>query len=218
MNTKGNFIATTAIALLIILGSPASAELSAEQVLEKYYNSMKSLNDLEASAKLDLNLLLGILPYSEKLSGRYYYLKPNNHKLEFDDAPSYFDKAPSMFNWNLPSLEKYSVVAAPSPKATSKRYNLLFKPKRSGSSTQSVTCTFDAADWTLLEQKTSYRDGGSVSLFFSYLADRKLPVLDTVVAKVSIPAYSLTGGATISFSSQKTNEGLEDHIFEENSQ
>ena len=207
------------VALLTVSGLASGPDLTAEKILEEYQSSMSALEDVKSEAKLAMNLVLGFLPYSENLKGRYYYQKPNKHRLEFDDAPSYFDKAPSMFNWNLPSLEKYRVKAS-SPEASGKHthYTLLFRPKKAESSTQSVTCTFQAENWKLLQQKTSYRDGGSVTLNFTYLKGSELPILDEVQASVSIPAYSLTGGATISFSNQISNKGLEPNIFEENAE
>ena len=92
-------------------------------------------------------------------------------------------------------------------------FQLLFLPKNPDSSTQSVLCTFDAKTWRLEKQDTTYRDGGAVRLAFQYLSDSELPVLEKVVADVDIPSYSLTGAATISFSNQKTNQGIDESLF-----
>ncbi len=191
-----------------------AAEITVEEVIAKHLQASSRLDNLKADAQLHLQVLLGVLPYSEKLSGHYFYLKPDKHKLEFPDAPSYLQKAPSMFNWNLPDTDKYNVVAvAPKEGEGETGYRLFYKPKRADSSTQSITCTFDSETWRLTKQETAYKDGGSVKLQFSYKKDPKMPILDKVTAAVSIPAYKLTGDAVISFSSQAPNKGLDPSVF-----
>lgn len=202
----------TFLSLATMLGAE---ELKVEELIAKYDKAMSSLEDVQAQANLNLNLTLGLFPYKESLAGRYFYLKPDKHRLEFDNAPSYFDKMPSMFNWNLPTLDKYRAkIKGPFSQGASKTYQLLFLPNNTASSTQSVLCTFGAGSWRLLKQETSYKDGGTVALNFDYLGDSALPVLDRVNASVSLPSYSLAGGATISFARQETNTGLDESVFQ----
>lgn len=205
------------ILLMVFLGGAVqAAPPTVEELLKAHQKSTDKLEDVQADATLDLKLTVGVFPYSEKLKGKYYYLKPNRHRLEFDDAPSYFDKAPSLFKWDLPSLDKYKAkVKGPYTDDGHSVYQLLFLPKNSASSTQSIACTFDATTWRLRKQNTSYRDGGTVALKFAYLSDTELPVLDEVKASVNIPSYSLTGAASIDFGSQKTNQGLDESVFPE---
>jgi hypothetical protein len=202
--------------LLLLLAGPALADNpTVDELLERHKKSSEALEDVQAKATLKLKVVLGLFPYSEDLSGKYFYLKPNHHRLEFDDAPSYFDKAPSLFKWDLPTLDKYKTkVKGPYEEQGEAVFQLLFLPKNSDSSTQSVLCTFDADSWRLKKQDTTYRDGGAVRLAFQYLSDSELPVLEKVVADVDIPSYSLTGAATISFDDQKTNQGLDESLFE----
>lgn len=203
------------LSLLSLAGTLRAEELKVEELLARYDKAMSSLEDVQAQASLKLNLTLGLFPYKENLAGRYYYLKPDKHRLEFDNAPSYFDKMPSMFQWNLPALDKYRAkVKGPFSQGSSMTYQLLFLPQNAASSTQSVLCTFGAGSWRLLKQETSYKDGGTVALSFDYLDDSKLPVLDKVDASVSLPSYSLNGGATISFARQETNKGLDESVFQ----
>jgi hypothetical protein len=211
-------ICLSAFLLTLCLVTPVTAKpkLTVEGLLERNRIANEALQDVQAQAVLNLDILLGILPYTEHLNGRYYYLNPNKHRLEFDDAPSYFDKAPSMFNWNLPSLEKYRAEAVgPLESPQGEVYLLRFRPKNPETSTQSVTCTFDAQKWIILKHQTAYRDGGSVGLNFAYLEDTRLPILNRVTAMVAIPAYALTGHAVISFSNQTTNVGIDPSIFEQ---
>ncbi|MFA5506710.1 MAG: hypothetical protein WC314_00510 [Vulcanimicrobiota bacterium] len=206
--------------LILLVGltmAPAPAQTpTVEQLLKIHQRASAELEDVQAKASLSLKLLVGILPYSENLAGRYYYLKPDQHKLEFDDAPSYFDQAPSLFKWDLPDPKRYRVkVKGPFREASGEIYQLLYLSKKADSSTQSVLCTFDASTGRLFRQETSYRDGGSVALAFNYLATSDLPVLDKVKAQVKIPSYSLSGTASIAFSEQKYNKGLDKSIFPE---
>ena len=200
---------------LILLGlltlQAWAGPLDAETLLNRHSEATSQLKDVKSKANLNLNVSLGVLPYSEKLSGRYFYKKPNQHKLEFDNAPAYLEKAPSLFKWDLPSTEKYKTKMLQHTDEAS--HHLLFLPKNSQSSTLSIKCIFDADNYRLLKQITTYRDGGTVDLSFLYKDGTQLPVLDKVEAKVTIPSYSLTGGATITFSGQKVNQGLNESVF-----
>lgn len=204
------------IFLFLTLSVPIlGAELGVEELLAKHQEASKRLDDLKADAQLDLQVLLGILPYREKLQGSYFYLKPDKHKLDFPDAPSYLQKAPSMFNWNLPDPNKFKItVVAPKSGDANGFYQLFYKPKNFDSSTQSIICAFDAKTARLIKQDTAYKDGGSVNLQFNYLAKSELPILDKVTASVSIPSYKLTGNATISFTNPKPNSGIDSAVFE----
>lgn len=202
------------LTLALLTGAASSKTLSVDEILEKHRQSASALEDLQAAAHLDLEVLLGILPYRESLDGSYFYQKPDRHKLEFKDAPSYLQKAPSMFNWKLPNPDKYKVVAVSPDGKNNDSYQLFYKPNNAGSSTQSIACYFDPDNFRLTRQETSYKDGGSVKLKFAYQKSTELPVLESVKAAVVIPAYKLTGGATITFSGQQANAGLDKSIFE----
>ena len=203
---------TLMILLISLLALPTWAgPLDADTLLTRHSEATSQLKDVKSKASLNLNVLLGVLPYSEKLSGRYFYQKPNQHKLEFDNAPAYLEKAPSLFKWDLPLTEKYKTKMLQHTDEGS--HHLLFLPKNGQSSTLSIKCIFDATNYRLLSQETTYRDGGTVNLSFLYKESTQLPVLDKVEAKVTIPSYSLTGGATITFSAQKVNQGLDESVF-----
>ncbi|HIB64165.1 MAG TPA: hypothetical protein EYO33_03335 [Phycisphaerales bacterium] len=205
-------IRTLMILLLGFLTLQAWARpLDADTLLTRHCEATSQLEDVKSKANLNLNVLLGVLPYSEKLNGRYFYQKPNRHKLEFDNAPAYLEKAPSLFKWDLPSTEKYKTKILQHTDENS--HHLLFLPKNGQSSTLSIKCIFDAENYRLLSQETTYRDGGTVNLSFIYKDGTKLPVLEKVEAKVTIPSYSLTGGATITFSGQEVNQGLDESVF-----
>ena len=204
-------ILATLMLTLVCQADPSSGALA---VLENHRKAKEKLEDLQAKVALQLDLVLGILPYTEKLTGQYYYKHPNKHKVKLNDPPAYLDDAPSLFDWKLPNLEKYSVKKGPTlTRGTATHHALLYTPKNPGSNTRTIKCTFEEGNWRLIAQDTSYQDGGAVNLRFFYLDDSELPVLDKVKASVSIPSYKLTGEAKIDFSSQQTNQGLEDSLF-----
>lgn len=202
------------ISLLILTQQSWAEPLKVDTLLKRYEKSMSGLEDLKADAALNLQVAVGILPYTEKLKGRYFYKKPDKHRLEFDEAPSYFEKAPTMFQWKLPDRDKYRTkIQGPLELAEGAVYQVLFLPNDGASSTQSVKCTFSATTWRLVKHETAYRDGGSVALDFTYLDKQKLPLLKRLNAKVSLPSYSLQGDAVITFSGPQANKGVEDSVF-----
>jgi len=201
------------LGFLILPATSAPQSATVEEILERYHQAQAGLKDVEASASLDLQLVLGVFPYKEKLQGTYYYQQPDRHRLKFQDAPSYFEKAPDMFRWDLPSDEKYKSKIKTSPDPSS--VQVLYLPKNPDSSTLNVLCRFERQSGRLMSQETTYRDGGAVNLDFTYLGSQEFPVLKKVESRVSIPSYSLTGSAGIVFTEHRINEGLEDSVFPE---
>jgi outer membrane lipoprotein-sorting protein len=202
--------------LLFLIGSPSHGQsLNLQQVVQKMEKAREGVADIEAKAELSFRLSVGIIPYSDALHGSYFFKKPDRHRLDFPDAPSYLQSVPSMFSWKLPSSEKYdALVTGPTLTSTGERvYSLLFTSKNPDSKTDSITVTVDAARWRVARQDTLYRDGGSVLLTFGYIEQKGLPLLERVAGKIDIPAYRLKGNASISLSEQKVNQGVDDSVF-----
>ena len=202
--------------LLALLGVPGGAQtLSLKQVTDKMEAARSGVQDISAKAQLAFQLSVGILPYNDTLFGSYYFKKPDRHRLDFPNAPSYLKSVPSMFSWKLPSPEKYdSKVTGPyNSGSATPTYQVVFTSKNPDSKTSSITVTVNARSWRVDKQDTLYRDGGSVLLTFSYIDQAGLPLLEKVAGKINIPAYSLSGNAAITLSEQKVNKGVDDSVF-----
>ncbi len=191
--------------------------LSLPQVTEKLEKAQEKIEDISANARLDFQLRVGFLPYSDSLNGTYLYKKSDRHKLDFPDAPSYLKSVPSMFSWKLPSADKYSCqVTGPLREGNTpiSIYRLIYTSNNSNSKTDSITVTVDADRWRIERQDTRYKDGGSVLLQFSYRDWKGSPLLEKVSGDLDLPAYSLKGKAAISLSDHKVNQGLKDSAFD----
>lgn len=207
------------ILLLIVLlwySAAAQAEtLTGEQILAKVQQAQNDIEDLQSNANLLLDVTLGFLPYSENLDGKYYYKKPNQHRLVFDDAPSYFDNLPNMFSWKVPDLNKYSVKTKKVHLTDGTSvHKLYFSPTNPDSKTRSIAYTVEPTQWSLIEQETLYKDGGELNLKFEYTALSGRQLLKQINAKVRLASYPVKGKATIRFSSHQLNKGLSDSVFE----
>ena len=204
------------LSLLFLSSVSAQAEtLTGEQILSKVQEAQSRIDNLQANTNLNLDATLGFLPYSENLDGKYYYKKPNKHRLVFDDAPSYFDKMPNMFSWKVPDPKKYSVKTKEVALANGTRaHKLYFSPTNPDSKTRSITYTISHAKWMLLDQETQYKDGGELLLTFQYAEKAGHQLLSQINAKVRLASYPIKGRATIRFSSHKVNQGLSDSVFE----
>lgn len=204
---------------LLLLGCLASTgyaqSLSLAQVKEKMEAARAGVEDVQAEARFSFRLSVKILPYSDTLNGTYFFKKPDRHRLDFPDAPSYLKSIPSMFSWKLPSAEKYdAVVTGPSEDGNGQPiYQLLFTSRNPSSKTSTITVLIDARKWRVISQDTLYRDGGSVLLAFAHHDDHGLPLLQKVTGLIDIPSYSLKGTAAIDLSRHKINQGLEEAIF-----
>jgi outer membrane lipoprotein-sorting protein len=205
-----------ALGALFWLASPAVGQsLSLRQVQDKMEAARAGVEDLSAKAVFGFQLQVGILPYNDTLHGSYYFKKPDRHRLDFPDAPSYLRKVPSMFSWQFPNPDKYDArVTGPIETGQGPpTYQLLFASRNPASKTTSITMIVDALKWRVTRQDTLYKDGGSVLLRFSYLESQGLPMLEKVAGQLDIPSYSLKGTASISLSEHQPNRGLSDSVF-----
>jgi hypothetical protein len=209
--------------LALFLSSAAQAQsLNLQQVTHKLEEARAGVEDISARAEFSFRLNVGIIPYNDTLRGNYYFKKPDRHRLDFPDAPSYLKSVPSMFSWKLPSAEKYEATVT-GPTLTDKGepfYQMLFTSKNPASKTASINVVVDAIRWRVARQDTLYRDGGSVLLTFSYIEhlssgrrEKGLSLLEKVSGTIDIPAYRLRGTAALILSEQKVNKGVDDSVF-----
>lgn len=204
-----------AVCLLVLSHSSWAQGLSLSQVTEKLEKAQAKIEDLSATARLDFQVRVGILPYGDSLHGTYLYKKPDRHKLDSPNAPSYLKSVPSMFNWKLPSADKYSCqVTGPLQEENVSVYRLLYNSNNPNSKTASITVTVDAGRWRVMRQDTRYKDGGSVLLEFTYRDWKDAFLLEKVSGNLDLPAYSLKGKAAINLSGHKVNQGLKDSAFD----
>lgn len=214
--TPASLVLAALLALFLSAGGQAQS-LNLQQVTHKLEAARAGVEDISAKAEFSFRLNVGILPYNDVLRGSYYFKKPDRHRLDFPDAPSYLKSVPSMFSWKLPSAEKYeATVTGPTLTDKGERlYQMLFVSKNPASKTASINVIVDATKWRVARQDTLYRDGGSVLLTFSYIEYPKkgLQLLEKVAGKIDIPAYSLKGTAALVLSEQKVNQGVDDSVF-----
>lgn len=189
--------------------------LTLDQVKQQIEKAGDGVTDLQADAEFGFQVLVGIIPYRDTLHGTYFFKKPDKHRLDFPDAPSYLKSLPSMFSWKLPSLEKYQAqVIGPLAEGQTHFYSLVFTPKNPDSKTHSITTRVDSSNWQIVRQDTYYKDGGSVLLRFAYLEKNGFPLLQTVMGDVTLRDFKLTGQAQLRFSGHQLNRGLEESVFD----
>ncbi len=192
---------------LLLMAHPASAAappLDAQKVLERVQQAREQVSELDATARFGFRLRVGPIPYRETLKGTYSYRAPDEHELDFPNAPGYLQSLPNAFSWELPDLTRYrAALRGPLALDSSRVYIVTLAPKSEESSVQSLRLTIDAQSWHLLRQETSYRDGGSVDLRFAYRAGVPYPVVEEDEADLVIPSYSLRGDAKLELSPTK---------------
>lgn len=190
---------------MLILGlSSTSWALSFEQALAKLEAARAGIKSLEADAVLKFDLIVGFLPYSESLTGRYHYQHPDQHRFDFPDAPGYLQSVPSLLNWRLPPAEKYSgKVKGPFKLDGREVYQLYYLPKNSDSKVRAITINVDSEHWTFVKHFTDYKDGGTLQLNFTHSQRQERQLLDLVDAKLNLPTFKLKGTASVRLSNQK---------------
>lgn len=204
------------LALLLLYlfsgGASYAQSLSLSQLTAKMEQARSGVEDLRAQADFAFQLRVGFIPYGDSLRGTYLFQKPDRHKLDFPDAPGYLKSIPSMFNWALPSLDRYNAeVSGPTREPSGERtYKIIYTPKNLSSKTDTIRVTVNAETWQMSQQDTRYRDGGSVLLTFTYVEQNRLPLLEAVSGQLDIVGYKLKGSASITLSSHQVNQGLDE--------
>lgn len=194
------------ILILLLALTSASSALSFEQAVAKIEGARAGVKKLDADAVLRFDLIVGFLPYSESLSGRYHYEHPDQHRFDFPDAPSYLQSLPSLLNWKLPAAEKYSgKLKGPYKIEGRDVYQLYYLPKNPDSKVRSITINVDPDSWTFVRHFTDYRDGGTLELDFTHSKRKGHHLLDLVKAKLNLPSFKLKGTAAIELSNHKFN-------------
>jgi hypothetical protein len=199
------------VLLCLLLTLPAVAAESAEKLFERARNVNPKLVDYSADIAIQLNATLGFIPYRPNLAGRYYHKRPDKHKLDLQNAPSYLKKYPSVFGFNLPDLKRYNAIRV---QETDLRgvpvYKVMLVPKVKTSDITAIDVYLNRSDFSVPKYDTFYTKG---HLFVNIDFKRQDGYLlyDRMTAEFEFP--SITATANASYSNYQINQNLPDALF-----
>lgn len=191
---KASQLTLTLLLVLLCLCQGSAQVLNATQVLAKVTTSQSRVQRLDAHADLVFDLYLGLLPYRGRLLGTYTFKAPDQHRLNFPQAPSYLKDLPNAFRWDLPSLTKYTCSS--DGLVSSKNewiYRLRYLPQNPQSKVSTLVVDVNAKTWKVLRQETTYRNGGQIELHISYVFQQGQLIPSTIDATIDLRDYHLKG-------------------------
>ena len=200
--------------MLALLWMPAFADPSVEALFEKVKAVNPNLQDYSAQIDIQMEVWVTILPYKPTAHGKYYFKRPDKHKLQLDKAPSYLKKYPKIFGWNLPKLEKYrSVVEKEMVHEGRNVYQVVMLPKGQVGDIIRQELLIDKEFHTVPLQRTYYKDNGLLEVRVKYKKESGFRVFETMNAKFDFPKASVQATAEARYKNYKFNQGLDDSFF-----
>lgn len=200
------------VLLCLLLTLPTVAAESAEKLFEKARKLNPKLVDYSADISIQMNATLGFIPYRPSLTGRYYHKRPDKHKLDLQNAPSYLKKYPSVFGFNLPDLKRYTAIRVQETDLKGVPvYKVMLVPKVKTSDITAIDVYLNRSDFSVPKYDTFYTKG---HLFVNIEFKRQDGYLlyDRMNAEFEFP--SITATANASYSNYRVNQNLSDSLFQ----
>ncbi len=192
----------------------ASFSLSVEDLFEKIRAVNGQVTDYSAAVDVQVNAQIAFVPYNPRVLGRYFYKRPDKHKLEVEEAPSYLKKYPNIFGYSLPDLKKYRGVVVEGGSFNGRPVYRVELLPRGGSSVSRIDLLVDKERSLVLRNQTTYKNQGSLDVQVQYKKDSSYWVFDTMKARFVFPSVKVNATASAKYSDYRYNQGLPDSFFE----
>lgn len=200
------------VALCLLLTVPAFAVESAEKIFEKARAVNPGLQDYSADVQIQMNAMLGFIPYHPLLSGRYYHKRPDKHKLDLQNAPSYLRKYPNVFGFNLPDLNRYRAIRVQETTLNNVPvYKVMLAPKARKNDITAIDVYVNRDDYTVPKYDTFYTKG-HLYVNIDFKKEDGFFVYDHMNAEFEFP--SITATASASYTNYMFNQNLADALFQ----
>lgn len=203
-----------ALAIVFLGNLPAQADTEVEDIFRQVRALNPDLIDYQANIYLSVQAKWAFIPYSPKLSGRYYHKQPDKNKLVLEEAPSFIKNQPNAFGFSLPDLEKYnSKVVRKTTFNGQPVWDISLLPKKDGSIT-SIQILVNCDNYTVPRQITNYKDNGKLVVDSTYTVVDKFWVFNRMHGEFSFPKVKVQATADATYTNYKFNQGLSDSFFE----
>jgi outer membrane lipoprotein-sorting protein len=197
--------------ILIALCAPIWAVEAADKIFEKARLVNAGLLDYSADIQIQMRATLGFIPYNPKLQGRYLHRRPDKHKLELQNAPSYLKRYPNVFGFNLPDLSRYNVLRIQEMELRGiPCYKVMLAPKARTNDITAIDLYVNREDYTVPKYDTFYSKG-HLYVDINFRKQDKYSVYDTMSAEFEFPSIQAT--ATASYANYQFNQGLTEAVF-----
>lgn len=196
--------------VLIPLASVAKEPV--DKILAKAVAINPGLKDYSADINLPLRATLGFVPYNPNLIGRYYYKRPDKHKLDLKNAPGILKKYPNVFGFNLPDMARYKILRVQEMNLRGKLpvYKIAMIPNPRTSDVTGIDIYVNRSNYTIPKYDTFYVRG-HLYVNIDFRKQDQYLVYDRVSAEFEFPNVVAT--ATATYSNYLFNQNLQDGFF-----
>lgn len=200
------------LVLFCLLSAPAFAAESAEKIFEKARLVNPGLQDYSADVQIQMNATLGFIPYRPNLNGRYYHKRPDKHKLDLQNAPSYLKKYPNVFGFNLPDLARYNAIRVQETSLNGTPvYKVMLVPKTRTNDITAIDVYVNRSDYSVPKYDTFYTKG-HLFVNIDFKKQDGYLVYDRMLAEFEFPSVTATANAT--YANYRFNQNLADALFQ----
>lgn len=188
-----------------------------EETVDSVYAKAKAINadlkDYQADISIALKAKLSFIPYDSNLVGKYLHKRPDKHRLDLDNAPSYLKKYPHVFGFNLPILSRYKVLRMHETELKGQPvYKIQLIPKVTAGDITNVDLYINRENYTVPKYDTFYKKG-HLYVDIQFRRDQGYWVYDSMDADFEFP--SINAQAKAVYSNYVYNQNLADSLFKQ---
>lgn len=188
---------------------------SAEEIWKKMKNVNPSLNDYEVDIKVKVKGKYLFLNPNLNLEGKYYYKKPDKHKLHLTRGSQFLNKYPNIFGWSLPELKYFNSTVRRVKHSDREYYVVQLKKKIVNSDLLAEEIWVNSKNYTFPLHIYKYKNNGFIKLKINYRKEQGYMLFNRMFANFSMPKIGLTAEADASYGKYNINIGLSDDFFED---
>ncbi len=222
MNNKFKTIVFLMVAIAFVLTFCTSAPAYAQKKLptaEQLWDNIRKINpdlkDFNVKIKVNVQGKYQFMNPRLRLTGTYYFKKPDFHKLELDRASYFLNKYPKIFGWSMPKLEEFNSKVE-DVKLDGKDYYLVtLTPKTISGDVKQERIWIDKDNYTFPKHIYEYKKNGLITLEVKYRTEGKNILYDKMKASFSFPEEKLSATADATYGAYKINNGYSDSFFKE---
>ncbi|MFN8606234.1 MAG: hypothetical protein U0931_01790 [Vulcanimicrobiota bacterium] len=199
------------VLFLLLLSLPALGVESVEKIFEKARSVNPGMEDSSADMSVDINAVLGFIPYKTAAGGKYYHKQPDKNKLDLKDAPSWLKRYPNVFGYKLPDLTRYNVLKQQEIDFRGQPvYKIQLVPKQHTNDITNIDIYFNRNDYSVPKFDTFYNKG-HLYVDMEYSRSDRYLVCNKLNADFEFP--NITATATATYSNYMFNQKLPDSLF-----
>jgi len=203
-----------AFILMFFVGMTFPDELpTAREIFDRMKAVNPTLKDFSAEITVELKGTALILPIHLDLAGKYYYKKPDKHKLELKRCPRFLSKYPQIFGWHLPDLEKHKALVKDVILNDTPCWKITLLPIEGRGDIIMEEIWVNKSNYTFPRNLTTYKRDAFLDVNVKYRKEEENFLFDEMKAQFHFPVVKVNATATADYKNYKINIGLSDEFF-----